>query len=92
MDYHQNARLTRHSREQMAKMVIEQGAAIRMLPRLSGSALRPQPSGRVVTGSRARRRSQTSVQGRTASARTIWTERWSRKRSTTTRARRRRRE
>jgi transposase InsO family protein len=27
MDYHQNARLTRHSREQMAKMVIEQGVS-----------------------------------------------------------------
>ena len=30
MDYHQNARLTVHSREQMAKMVIEQGCTLRV--------------------------------------------------------------
>jgi len=29
MDYHQNARLTVHSREQMAKMVVERGLTLK---------------------------------------------------------------
>ena len=29
MDYHQNARLTGHSREQLAKMVLERGSTLK---------------------------------------------------------------
>jgi hypothetical protein len=30
MDYHQNARLTIHSREQMARKVVEQGVTLKL--------------------------------------------------------------
>jgi hypothetical protein len=39
MDYHQNARLVVYSREQMAKMVVQQGSTLKAQPRPTSTTL-----------------------------------------------------
>lgn len=66
MDYHQNARLTIHSREQLAKMVVERGCTLKAAAAAFNVSAKPRPSGSAAINNQGRPGSGTSVQGHIA--------------------------